>query len=129
MVKAILAVAAGGACGAVGRYMVMVGATRLLGLHFPFGTLIVNIVGSFLLGMLAEGLALAWTVSPETRLFLVVGFLGAFTTFSTFSLDVVSLYQRGQVLLAAVYLLSSVVLSVGALFAGLRAMRQILGPV
>ena len=76
MVKHFIAIAAGGACGAVARYGVMTAVTKLIGSQFPFGTLAVNIIGSLLLGMLAEGIALAWTVSPELRLFLVVGFLG-----------------------------------------------------
>ncbi|MFV2070677.1 MAG: fluoride efflux transporter CrcB, partial [Pirellulales bacterium] len=116
--KALLAVAAGGAVGAVARYLVFIAAARLLGTEFPFGTLTVNVVGSFFIGVLAESLALAWTVSTETRLFLVVGMLGAFTTFSTFSLDFAFLYERGQWLLSTVYVIASVVLSIGALFAG-----------
>jgi protein CrcB len=88
----------GGAAGATARYLVFVTSSHLLGHGFPFGTLIVNILGSFLLGILAEGMALVWTVPTSLRLFLVVGFLGAFTTFSTFSLDLAVLYERGQML-------------------------------
>ncbi len=123
----LLAVALGGATGALARYGVFVAATHLLGVSFPYGTLIVNVLGSLLLGVLVEGMALAWTVPASARLFLVVGMFGAFTTFSTFSLDVVVLYERGRELVAAGYVVASVVLSLGGLFAGLHLMRGLLG--
>jgi fluoride exporter len=122
----LLAIALGGALGALARYAVFVAATHLLGHGFPYGTLIVNVVGSLLLGVLIEGLALAWTMPEPARLFLVVGVFGAFTTFSTFSLDVAVLYERGRTLAAAGYVLASVILSVGGLFAGLHLMRRVL---
>lgn len=126
--KDLLVVAAGGATGAVARYLVYVLAGQLLGTNFPFGTLIVNVVGSLCMGILVEGMALAWSINAETRLFLVVGVLGAFTTFSTFSLDVAVLYERGRVEPVAIYILASFICSVGALFAGLYAMRSIYAP-
>ncbi len=125
--KMILAVAAGGAFGAVARYLVMVGVGRLLGPHdFPWGTLTVNVVGSVLMGVLIEVLALTWSPSQEVRALLVVGVLGAFTTFSTFSLDVVGLFERGQTLFVAAYVVGSVLLCVGGLLAGLHLMRLVL---
>ncbi len=124
--KNLLAVAAGGAAGAVARYGVYLLAGRLLGTGFPSGTLVVNIAGSFIMGILVEGMALAWTLGMETRLFLTVGVLGAFTTFSTFSLDVALLYDRGKTGLVVIYVLASVICSVGALFAGLHVMRRLL---
>ncbi len=124
--KNLLAVAAGGAAGAVARYGVYLLAGRLLGTGFPSGTLVVNIAGSFIMGILVEGMALAWTLGMETRLFLTVGVLGAFTTFSTFSLDVALLYDRGKTGLVVIYVLASVICSVGALFAGLYVMRRLL---
>lgn len=127
--KEILLVAGGGAVGAVARYLVYVLAGQLLGPAFPFGTLIVNIVGSFLMGVLVETMALVWSASQEARLFLAVGVLGAFTTFSTFSLDVAVLYERGRPVLVATYIVVSVICSIGALFAGLHVMRRILAPV
>lgn len=127
--KELLLVAGGGAMGAVSRYLVLVAAANLLGPNTPIGTLIVNVVGSFLLGVLAEGAAIVWTIPAQAQLFIVVGFLGAFTTFSTFSLDAVVLYQRGEFLAVAVYILASVVLSVGGLFAGLFVMRRLLAPI
>ena len=128
MLQQVLAVAAGGALGAVARYLVYAMTAHYLGPHFPYGTLIVNIVGSFAMGILTEGMALAWTISLQARLFLVVGILGAFTTFSTFSLDVALLYARGKLFLCALYITTSVVLSVGAMFLGLFVMRRLLGP-
>lgn len=119
-------IAAGGAVGAVARYMVMVGVARLWGSAFPWGTLTVNVVGSFVLGALIEILALVWSPGEGVRALLVVGMLGAFTTFSTFSLDVVTLYERGALAAAAAYVIASVVLSVAALFAGLWVVRTAL---
>jgi len=124
--KLILFIAAGGALGAVGRYAVLVGAGHWLGAGFPYGTFIVNVVGSFLLGALVEVMALSWSPSEEMRVFLVVGVLGAFTTFSSFSLDTVVLMQKGELGFAALYVAGSVVLSVAGFFAGLALFRQIL---
>jgi CrcB protein len=127
--KELVVVAVGGALGAVSRYVVYVLAGLLLGTGFPYGTLIVNIVGSFVMGVLVEGMALAWTIPEQARLFLIVGILGAFTTFSTFSLDVAVLYERGRLELTAFYIMASVVCSVGALFAGLYVVRRVLVPI
>ena len=126
--KELVVVAVGGALGAVSRYVVYVLAGLLLGTSFPYGTLIVNIVGSFVMGVLVEGMALAWTIPEQARLFLIVGILGAFTTFSTFSLDVAVLYERGRLDLTAFYIVTSVVFSVSALFAGLYVVRHVLVP-
>ncbi len=126
MIKACLIVAAGGALGAVGRYLVTTGTAALLGGGFPYGTLVVNVAGSFLLGALVELLALVWSPPHEMRIFLVTGFLGAFTTFSAFSLDVITQFERGNNTLAVLYVVASVALSVLALVAGLRLMRLVL---
>ncbi|MBL4721486.1 MAG: CrcB family protein, partial [Alphaproteobacteria bacterium] len=91
-----------------------------------WGVMSVNILGSFLMGVLVEVLALTWSPPLEVRAFLVVGILGAFTTFSTFSLDVALLYERGQMMSAALYVAGSVTLSVLALFGGLALMRSVL---
>ncbi len=124
--KLLLAVAAGGALGAVGRYLVMVQVGHWLGSAFPYGTLTVNVVGSFVLGLLIETMALVWSPPAELRALLVVGVLGAFTTFSTFSMDVVLHYERGELAVTALYILASVVLSIAGLFAGLALVRVIL---
>jgi CrcB protein len=124
--KMIAFIAAGGAIGAVARHFVAVQFGGWLGHGFPWGVLIVNIVGSFVLGALVETFALAWSPSQELRALLVVGVLGAFTTFSAFSMDVVLLYERGQVLHAAFYIGGSVTFSVLAFFAAMRLLRLVL---
>jgi CrcB protein len=125
-VQVLAAIAFGGALGAVARHLVAGQVALWAGLGFPIGTLTVNIAGSFVMGLIVELSALVWSPAPELRAFLTVGFLGAFTTFSAFSLDAVLLYERGELLLAAVYVLSSVVLSVGAFFAALALVRAAL---
>jgi len=121
-----LSVALGGALGACARYGTATLALRLLGPGYPYGTLIVNIFGSFLMGLLIETMALKWSPSPEMRSLLVTGFLGAFTTFSTFSLDVALQVEKGAYLAAGGYILLSVILSIAGLFAGLHVMRVVL---
>ena len=127
-ISEVLAVAAGGVIGAVSRYLVYVAVGHLLGTGFPYATLIVNIAGSFAMGVLIETMALVWSTSMAMRLFLTTGILGAFTTFSTFSLDFAVLYERKAFALCALYTIASFVLSVGALFAGLQVMRRLLAP-
>lgn len=124
--KLVLAIALGGAVGAVGRHYVSVAMTLLMGHGFPWGTIVVNVAGSFLMGVLIETMALVWSPSVEMRALLTVGVLGAFTTFSTFSLDVATLYERGASLQLASYVVASVGVSIFALFAGLRLMRLVL---
>ena len=120
----ILAIAAGGAIGSVLRHFAGSGAMALFGMAFPYGTLFVNIVGSFLMGIFVGSFALFDNTSPELRAFLTVGLLGGFTTFSSFSLDVVTLYERGEVTAAILYVAFSVLLSLAAIFAGLFLMRS-----
>ncbi len=124
--KILLSIAAGGALGAIGRYAVMVGMGHWTHGPFPYGTLLVNVVGCFLFGALIETMALVWSPSAELRAFLVIGVLGAFTTFSTFSLDAYYLYERGAYAAAGAYVAASVVLSLLGLVGGLVAMRQVL---
>jgi fluoride exporter len=125
--SAAILVFIGAGIGGVLRYGAVTLATRLIGFGFPWGTLAVNIVGSFLMGLLAEWLAhrigAAW--HEPARLFLATGVLGGFTTFSAFSLDAVSLWQRGDLGLAAGYVSASVLLSILALGAGLGLVRSI----
>lgn len=123
--KMLFAVAMGGAVGAVGRFLVM-NAVGQLGHGFPWGTFTVNLVGSFVLGALIEISALHWSPPLEIRAFLVVGMLGAFTTFSTFSLDSYTLIDRGQIGAAALYIGGSVVLCIFGFWAGIALLRQVL---
>ena len=121
--KMLIAVALGGALGAVARYKVSGLMVALMGHGFPWGTLVVNVLGSFLMGVLVEFGALKLNLSQEMRALLAVGFLGAFTTFSTFALDVSVLTARGETLLVGGYIAASVALSILALFGGLWVVR------
>ncbi|NND50619.1 MAG: fluoride efflux transporter CrcB [Rhizobiales bacterium] len=122
----LLAVALGGALGAGSRHLVNMAALKFLGSSFPWGTLTVNVAGCFLMGVLVEALALKFQASQEVRLFLATGVLGGFTTFSAFSLDVVLLVERKESLTAALYVMGSVGLSIGALFLALHLTRAVL---
>ena len=124
--KMLLSVAAGGAIGAMGRYLIMIRVGQWLGAGFPFATLAVNILGSFILGALIEVMALAWSPSAEVRAFLVVGMLGALTTFSTFSMDLFYLMERGDVFGAGLYVMASVGLCILAFTGGLHLFRYLL---
>jgi CrcB protein len=117
-------VALGGAIGASGRHLVNLLTLRLFGSGFPVGTLAVNVVGGLLMGCLAGFLALKTSGGGQSlRLFLGTGILGGFTTFSAFSLDAVSLWQRGDLAAASAYVLASVLLSILALLAGVSLVR------
>ncbi len=116
---AFLLVFLGAGLGGAARHAVNVGCGRWCGIDFPWGTLTVNVVGSFAMGLLAGWLAFkageSW--SQHARLFLATGVLGGFTTFSAFSLDAMLLWERDQGLAAASYVAASVVLSIAALAA------------
>lgn len=114
----------GGGLGAALRHGVNVWTPRLLGNGFPYATLFVNFSGSLLMGLLATWFAFKGEAPQAWRLFLMTGILGGYTTFSAFSLDVALLYERGEIGLAALYVLASVALSIGGLFAGLALVRH-----
>ncbi|AWK90011.1 fluoride efflux transporter CrcB [Azospirillum thermophilum] len=120
----LAAVAAGGAAGSVARYLLMTAVGQWLGTQFPYGTLAVNALGCFAMGVLAELAALVWSPSPELRALLMVGVLGGFTTFSSFTLDVGALVGRNELAAAAGYVLASLVLTVVGFFAGLAVVRS-----
>ena len=124
--RLLLFAAAGGAIGAGARHLVNIGFGRVLGAGFPWSTLFVNVLGSLLMGVLIEVLALRLNVSPEIRTLLVTGVLGGFTTFSALTLDFAVLVERGETAGALVYALGSVGASIGALFIGLSLVRAIL---
>jgi CrcB protein len=124
MAQALL-VAFGGAIGSVLRYYVGQWVLRATGPALPWGTLTVNVVGCFVIGVFAEMIARRFDASPELRLLLITGFLGGFTTFSAFSLDAISLFERGAVMAGTVYMIASVGLSMAAVIAGLAIMRAI----
>jgi CrcB protein len=114
----------GGGIGAALRHSVNLLMARWLGTGFPYATLTENVTGSLVMGLLAGYFAFAGGMPQHWRLFLTTGILGGYTTFSAFSLDTALLYERGEVGLAALYVLLSVGLSIAGLFAGLALMRH-----
>ena len=125
MIASLAAIAGGGALGAVLRYGANHGAMHYFGPGYPFGTIAVNIAGSFIMGMLISYFAHVWQPSPEVKAFLVTGLLGAFTTFSAFSLDFITLWERGDEMAALVYVLASVCFAIGALMLGMAIVRWV----
>ena len=111
--------------GSAARYLSALAATRLFGPAFPWGTLFVNLFGSFLMGVVVEVLARRFDASNELRLLLAVGVLGGFTTFSSFTLEAAVLAERGSLALAFAYVAGSVLLGLSALFAGLALARSL----
>ncbi len=123
---ALFLVIAGGGIGAGLRHGMNIGAARLLGTEFPWGTFAINIIGSFLIGIAAAWFAFRNDAASQSlRLFLTTGILGGFTTFSAFSLDFALLFERGEIMAAVWYVLGSVGLSLLAIFAGLWLVRSL----
>ena len=120
MLSTLIQVAVGGAIGASARYLTGIAAIRIMGHGFPWGTLTVNVVGSFLMGILVVLLA---HFGNRSAPFLSTGVLGGFTTFSAFSLDALTMFERGQTGVAGAYVAASVVLSLGAIVAGVLIAR------
>lgn len=118
-----LIVFAGGGIGAALRHGFNLMFARWLGTAFPYATLWENVTGSLVMGLLAATFAFRSEIPQHLRLFLTTGILGGYTTFSTFSLDTALLYERGELGLAALYVVLSMLLSVGGLFAGLWLVR------
>lgn len=114
----IMSIAAGGAAGAVLRYFLGNILTRIWGSSFPYGTFLINIAGCFFMGLLMTVIVDKGMLSPSWRLFLCVGLLGGFTTFSSFSYETLVLLQQGKLLFAMIYTGGSVLLGVLAAFAG-----------
>jgi CrcB protein len=115
----------GGGLGAALRHGMNLAAASLLGTRFPYGTLFINISGSFVMGLVVAWLALKSAGGAQDwRLFITTGILGGYTTFSAFSLETALLYERGELGLAALYVAASVVLAIAGLFAGLFVIRH-----
>ncbi|MCB1548592.1 MAG: fluoride efflux transporter CrcB [Hyphomicrobiaceae bacterium] len=123
--KLLALAAAGGALGAGLRHLVNLSVLRWLGEGFPWATLTVNVVGSMLMGVVIELIAVRHAGSPELRTFIATGILGGLTTFSAFSLDVATLIARKEALIAAVYVFASVGLSLAAFAVGLVFVRSL----
>lgn len=121
----LLAIFLGGGLGSVARYQIGVSLARWLGVGFPFGTLAVNLIGGFVMGLFTEWLLARLGGSLLLRQFFAIGVLGGFTTFSSFTLDVAVLWERGDHVLAAGYVAVSVIGSIAALFAGLALGRML----
>ncbi|QEP43663.1 fluoride efflux transporter CrcB [Ectothiorhodospiraceae bacterium BW-2] len=121
-----LLLAIGGALGAVARFGLSEAIYGLLGREFPYGTLAVNLIGSLLMGLLYVVISERALFGDEVRLLLMVGFLGALTTFSTFSLDTLLLLQQGALWRAGANVLASVTLTIGALWLAVVAARALL---
>jgi CrcB protein len=121
----VLAIAAGGAIGALLRYWTSVAVHSRLGAGFPYGTLVVNVLGSLLMGFLYIWFIDRLAVGPAMRAFLFIGLLGAFTTFSTFSIETLNLMEAGQPGRAAINVIVSVTVCVAAAGLGVLAARQL----
>ena len=125
MISTIVMVGVGGALGAMARFGVNHGSVQLFGHGFPWATMIVNILGSFLMGIMIAKFSTMDHVSNEMRSLIITGFLGAFTTFSTFSLDFITMWERGEMIQAFGYMLISVIASITALMFALWLMRGV----
>ena len=123
----LLYVALGGALGASGRHLLGMATLKTFGPDYPYGTMAANIIGGFLMGLLAGWLALKVSGGTNLRLFLGVGLLGGFTTFSAFSLDAFLMYEKKAYGALLSYVGGSVILSIGALMFGLILARKIFG--
>lgn len=121
----LAAIAAGGALGSVARFALSTGVYRLLGRDFPWGTLAVNVCGSLLMGALFVLFLERSLVSGEWRAAILVGFLGAFTTFSTFSLETLVLVEQGEAVRALLSIAASVLLCLGACWLGMISARML----
>ena len=121
-----IAIAFGGAIGAVSRYWLYSAVQRLHDSGFPLGTFVVNVLGSFLIGVFFVLLADKAQIAEQWRPIIVVGFLGGLTTFSTFSLDALLLFEQGHYNTALFYIISSIVLCLIAAFAGMQLTRVML---
>lgn len=119
----ILAIALGGALGAMFRYFLGNQISIMFGTNFPWSILLVNVIGSLLMGITIESFNLFSISSEPAQKFLTIGILGAFTTFSTFSLDVVNLVLMNRFADAFIYILASVILAVGFLFLGIQFIK------
>ena len=121
----IIAIAIGGAIGALCRFWLSIHLAQTFGTTFPWGILLVNITGCLVMGAVAEASVQLWQMTPEAKGFLMTGVLGGFTTFSAFALDTAVLTERGDMIAGMLYVLCSVGGSIAAVFLGLYLVRTI----
>lgn len=121
----VFAIAGGGAIGAVMRYGINHWITQMTSSDFPFGIMICNILGSFIMGVMVASFSHFWDAPQSIKLFFMTGILGAFTTFSAFSLDTIKLIENGLITQAAIYVIGSVLLAIIGLALGLHTIRMI----
>jgi CrcB protein len=126
MLKTLLIVGSGGFIGSALRYLVQVNVEKLMSSTFPMGTLLVNIAGSFVIGMVYAFAEKGNLMSPEWRIFLAVGICGGFTTFSTFAMDSINLLKDNSIFQLIMYTGGSVFLSIAAVFTGIVIIRSII---
>lgn len=119
-------VAAGGALGSVSRFLLGPALQRAFDTVFPIGTLVINVLGSLVLGFLMRLVMEGVNLAPDMRAFLTIGFCGGFTTFSTFSYETLRLVEDGESVRAAAYVILSVTLALAAAFAGMVLAREVL---
>lgn len=121
----MLAIAAGGALGALFRFWLSSGIYKWLGQSFPYGTMVVNVIGSFVMGLLFVALTERWATDTVLRAALLVGLLGAFTTFSTFSIETLNLIEQGALIKATINIAGSVILCLAAVWFGVVLGRSL----
>ena len=126
MLKTILLIAVGGALGAVMRFLSQVTVYELVGRSFPYGTLFVNVTGSFLMGLLSIFLVEKFNLGAEWHMAILIGVLGSFTTFSTFSIETLVLFEQGDMFKALTNIMLSVTLCIGAVWTGAYFAKQII---
>ena len=125
MLKTLMFIAIGGSIGAVMRFLTQVTVYELAGRSFPYGTLVVNVVGSFLMGLLSIFLVEKFDLGAEWHLAILIGVLGSFTTFSTFSIETLVLFEQGDIIKAMSNIILSVTLCVGSVWVGAYVAKQL----
>ena len=121
----LISVFLGGGLGAIIRYLVIEQVNKLFLVAFPFGTIAVNVIGAFLIGLLSSYLAERFDVSENIKMFLIVGFCGGFTTFSSFNIEFYQLFSSGEILSSLIYVTTTFVLTVVAFYIGVSLLKLI----
>ena len=121
----LISIFLGGGFGAIIRYLVIEQVNKLFLVAFPFGTIAVNVIGAFLIGLLSSYLAERLYVSENIKMFLIVGFCGGFTTFSSFNIEFYQLFSNGEILSSLIYVTTTFVLTVVAFYIGVSLLKLI----